>query len=332
MRISIKHAWICLILQVFLVSCFAQSKFDLKVTTRILDDCRNPINDAQVKIAFGVDPNRIEAICATGLSDKNGYFYAEARTYGQIGVTVKKEAYYEWVKSLSFFKNPDEDFIRPYNPSEKPIVITMRKRVNPIPMYAKKVETKIPKPGVEYGYDLIFGDWVAPLGDGKTKDLIFKTEGYWNNYRDNYSELTLTFSNDTDGIIAFEADPMCGSKLRSSNLAPAEGYQNRKVWVQMRKPAEEDGKTGNDIVRRDYDKRKNYYLRVRSKTDKEGRIISALYGKIYGDIKYGGASENGCFLIFKYYLNPNYNDRNIEFDPKQNLFKNLPPLSQVNEP
>lgn len=40
-----------------------------------------------------------------------------------------------------------------------------------------------------------------------------------------------------------------------------------------------------------------------------GNIISAQYGKIYGD-----------FLAFTYYLNPSPNDRNVEFDPDQNLF------------
>src|SRR6056297_2113453 len=31
-----------------------------------------------------------------GLSDNNGKFDAESRTYGQIGVSVNKEGYYEW--------------------------------------------------------------------------------------------------------------------------------------------------------------------------------------------------------------------------------------------
>ena len=32
------------------------------------------------------------------------------------------------------------------------------------------------------------------------------------------------------------------------------------------------------------------------------------------------------------YLNPEPNSRNMEFDPKQNLFKNLPPLERVTAP
>ena len=33
-------------------------------------------------------------------------------------------------------------------------------------------------------------------------------------------------------------------------------------------------------------------------------------------------------MQFKYYLNPTINDRNVEFDPKQNLMKNLKSLRE----
>jgi len=61
-----------------------------------------------------------------------------------------------------------------------------------------------------------------------------------------------------------------------------------------------------------WDEYRNYYFRVRTKVDDRGNIVSAHYGKIYGD-----------FMQFKYYLNPTINDRNVEFDPEQNLMKNL---------
>jgi hypothetical protein len=53
-------------------------------------------------------------------------------------------------------------------------------------------------------------------------------------------------------------------------------------------------------------------FRVRTKLDKNGNIVNAHSGKIYGD-----------FMQFSYYLNPKPNDRNIEFDPKHNLMTNL---------
>ena len=55
--------------------------------------------------------------------------------------------------------------------------------------------------------------------------------------------------------------------------------------------------------------------------DKDGNVKSALYGKIYGG-----------FMQFRYYLNPTPNDRNVEFDPKQNLLQGLKPTEQVTAP
>lgn len=36
--------------------------------------------------------------------------------------------------------------------------------------------------------------------------------------------------------------------------------------------------------------------------------------------------------MFTYYLNPTPNDRNIEFDPKRNLFTNLSSSEEVRDP
>jgi hypothetical protein len=60
---------------------------------------------------------------------------------------------------------------------------------------------------------------------------------------------------------------------------------------------------------------------VRTVKDHAGNIVSARYGKIYGD-----------FMQFSYYLNPTPNDRNIEFDPKQNLLGGLKSFERVSAP
>ena len=71
----------------------------------------------------------------------------------------------------------------------------------------------------------------------------------------------------------------------------------------------------------EHDPNRIYLFRVRTVEDHDGNIVSARYGKIYGD-----------FMQFSYYLNPTPNDRNIEFDPKQNLLGGLSALEQVRVP
>ncbi|MEZ5415708.1 MAG: hypothetical protein R3F03_15480, partial [Opitutaceae bacterium] len=50
--------------------------------------------------------------------------------------------------------------------------------------------------------------------------------------------------------------------------------------------------------------------------DDDGSVVSANYSKVMGDIY---VSHTGV-LRFTYYFNPTPNDRNLEFDPKRNLF------------
>jgi hypothetical protein len=69
------------------------------------------------------------------------------------------------------------------------------------------------------------------------------------------------------------------------------------------------------------DPNRDYFFHVRTVKDVNGDIKSALYGKIYGD-----------FMHFRYFLNPTPNDRNIEFDPKQNLLGGLQSFEQVRVP
>ena len=72
----------------------------------------------------------------------------------------------------------------------------------------------------------------------------------------------------------------------------------------------------------------NYFFRVRTALDQQGKVKSALYGKTAGPIVCGPQG----IVQFTYYLNPTPNDRNMEFDPSKNLFQNLPTLQQVTAP
>ncbi len=137
----------------------------------------------------------------------------------------------------------------------------------------------------------------------------------------------MTFSNEDDGIIEFP-DPQPekeGSIFRLPRFAPEIGYTNRWSLYGFETETEssysENAKRGN----------LNYLYRVRTKKDETGKIISAHYGKIRGPIKFG-AYAKATSLSITYYFNPTPLDRNMEFDPKQNLFSDLKVGEQVQEP
>jgi hypothetical protein len=64
----------------------------------------------------------------------------------------------------------------------------------------------------------------------------------------------------------------------------------------------------------------------------DGKIVSAHYGKIKGGFDPNPIDSKTCEVTLNYYLNPTSLDRNMEFDLKQNLFKNLPWKEDVRDP
>jgi hypothetical protein len=192
---------------------------------------------------------------------------------------------------------------------DPPIYETTLKRIKmPIPMYAINLTNEgagplgIPVTGKDCAYDFEAGNWVAPYGNGRTGDIVFHGTFETEASGDSKQIIKITFPGEKDGLIAFDRDPWHGSELRSDYEAPAQGYESGVTLLRtiIAKKVTDDAKPD-----------RNYYFRVRTRLDKEGNIISANFGKIYGD-----------FMSFIYYFNPKPNDRNVEFDPKHNLFRN----------
>jgi hypothetical protein len=203
---------------------------------------------------------------------------------------------------------------QPWNPT---VEVEMKRIVNPIPLYTKSVKLQYPKMGESFGFDLLKADWVSPHGKGERADFIFSTQTHYDgslvtNYtqktRAFESSFTLRFSCEDDGIQPFYADPLKGSVLRLPRMAPESNYEKELI---QHKYVRRQGRYLE--TRRD----ENWFFRVRTEKDEEGNIVSALYGKIHGAIQWGW--EGG--VVFSYYLNPTPNDRNLEFDGKNNLFK-----------
>ena len=182
-------------------------------------------------------------------------------------------------------------------------------------MYAKRIDSDPPVNGRPVGYDLMVGDWVGPYGKGVNSDIFFTREYNRKSLQDYDCKLTVSFPKVDDGIQIYPTPfkTLEGCVLRSPNVAPTNGYLPEIVRSNISHP-------GQPLVF-DYEENRVYLFRVRTKVDDNGNIVSAHYGKIYGD-----------FMTFSYYFNPAPNSKNMEFNPKQNLMTNLKPLEEVNEP
>lgn len=284
-----------------------------RVTLRVTDSTGMPVDNAQISVAFGGSDALPDVVVHEGNTDTNGLFVAAGKTIHSMNYEIKKAGYYT-TQGQYWFHRRGENCIQnkrwqPWNPTN---TVVLKERRNPIPMYAKRVDVPIPVLDKAIGFDLEKGDWVTPNGQGNKPDLVFTYHGAYDGPQVFVRRLCLSFENTKDGLQPFTLDK--ASELMSMYSAPDDGYATSLVLERER--------TRTQIIKNEeFEADKYLIIRVRTVTDKEGNIISANYGKIYGPIKYGRMGD-AHRLLFDYYLNPTPNDRNIEFNPEKNLQAN----------
>lgn len=274
-----------------------------KATIKVVDETAQPLSGATVTIGYYVPPPAGESIAVarkTGQTDTEGVFSASERSRSyDLTFKAQKEGYYP-SSQIYELGHPSQYNASRWSPK---LTLTLKKIGQPIPMYAKRVNTHVPVMNKPLGFDLMAGDWVAPNGRGKDTDILF-TASMNERAKDDFDyKLVVSFPNPGDGIQPFLVSEVeKASALRSPQIAAEEGYKNEWIKTQSHRPGQPSTLP--------LDEKLNFFFRVRTLLDEKGNVKRTQYGKIYGD-----------FMNFRYYLNPNQNSRNIEFDPKQNLLK-----------
>jgi len=290
---------------------------EAKLTLNVVDETSQPVARANVGASFELSAEKSNDV--EGQTDEKGAFVASGRTSnGHVSFGADLPGYYETSGVYQFWEEESERW-QPWNPT---VVMVLKRILNPIPMYARRVSLSIPEESKPVDFDLMAGDWVAPYGSGKVSDFRLRVVRQVRDFSDYSCTLELTFSNPDDGIQPFEAPYNYGSALKSPHIAPETGYFDRWKVVREQNPKQDP------ISSRKEDR--NFMFRVRT-VMKNGTIETAMYGKIYGDIEIGGYAGPRVGVGFAYYLNPD-GTRNIEFDPKKNLFKNLQSFDKPTAP
>lgn len=296
---------------------------EAKISIKVIDEGRTPVANAEVGIGFEVMSTKYfgnETVPVSGKTNVVGEFTGSALGDRSLGFTVKKTGYYPTTGVYSF-KEAVADKWQPWNPT---LEVVLRRVGTPVPMYARRLRLEIPVVNAPIGFDLLVSDWVAPHGKGTTADFVFILTRTWIDKKDFDARLTLTFSKPGDGLQAVEEPLQYGSELKLPRTAPEHGYEPQVANSVSRVP-------GKPIVNEARDNR-SYIYRVRTVLDEKGQVASALYGKLRGDIRVDPINSKTALVLFTYYLNGESNDRNLEFDPKRNLFGELKSTEQVSNP
>jgi hypothetical protein len=311
------------------VAAFGQARpgaYPWTISIEIVDAYGKPVQNARICVAYGdlkqgdsSDPFQPNGWAVAGYTDKNGTYSAGHTDHSwELGIGVEKSGYYPTHIGYELYKPGQFDDQKVAANRNPKLTLTLKKIEKPIPMYARHVDGGPPVFNEPVGYDLIMGDWVAPHGKGQVTDMIFNGKLDKKSKNDFDYELIVSFPEKGDGLQMFSVPVYYlgerGSRLQSAAEAPQSGYQPQVVRTRSRHPGVPPKQDMNDPNR-------NYYFRVRTELDEKGNVKSALYGKMYGD-----------FMRFDYYLDPTPNDRNVEFDQKHNLSKNMKPGEGVEAP
>jgi hypothetical protein len=316
--------WIGISFAVLGFGAVAVTKYpEAKISIKVTEEGGTPVPNAEVGIGFEVMSTKYfgnEMVPVSGKTNAAGEFSASALGDRSLGFTVKKTGYYPTTGTYSF-KEAVANKWQPWNPT---LDVVLRRIGTPVPMYARRTRLEIPAVDEPIGFDLVMSDWVAPYGKGTTADFVFTLGRKWIDKKDFDARLTLTVSRPGNGIQAVEERLLYGSELKLPRTAPEDGYEPKVTTSVSRVP-------GKPIVNEARDNR-SYIYRVRTVLDEKGQVITALYGKLRGDIRVDPINSKTALVLFTYYLNGDSNDRNLEFDPKRNLLGELKSTEQVSNP
>lgn len=289
-----------------------------RFTVKVLSEDNKPMPGATVTVYF-TDPVTRQDRPEQGTTNDQGLYLAEGYfAGGPLGGSVTQKGFYEAGWSGPKINGLENERWQPW---DETYTTHLRPVLNPVPFYARSSWIELPIIDQPCGYDLQIADWVKPYGKGQASDLVFTVTRRYESRNDFEVRATVTFTNKLDGIQ--EADmPECGlhSEFRWSRAAPESGYEPKiETWFKNSRATSYTQNATDQQM---------YFFRVRT-VEKDGRIMSAHYGKIAGGFRLAPSNSATCKIQLTYYLNPTPLDRNMESDPKRNL---LPGLDRMETP
>ncbi|NLB69944.1 MAG: carboxypeptidase regulatory-like domain-containing protein [Lentisphaerae bacterium] len=306
--------------------CYAQERYSkeyrkalrdgasAKVTIEIKDEINQPVTNASVQAFFRMTSGPNVGKSIKGTSDNNGQFIAEGVTTDIVFIKIEKDGYYTTRAQYIAQSDDPGRLIKgrwlPWNPT---IPVVLREVRNPIPMYVKRFEGKFPN-GATVGFDCEKGDFVEPRGEGETTDFTVRVTVDGIPYKHTSGTLNIE-SPDPDGgfsVLNTHAD----SDFKSEYASPESGYVTNMTATSSYDATK--GVAGTGL----YGGGECLYFKSRIKRDSDGNVISSNYGKICEEFVFSRHDDGmkDVYVRFLYYFNPTPNDRNLEFDGKNNLF------------
>ena len=300
--------------------CLAAEK-EAIVRVDVADEYGKPVANADIQVLFRgyqIEQNTQALVKtnAAGALEARGWPKSEFMAY----VKVFSEAPYYYQSQLQAGSGTEHEF---------DLKLIVRKKEKPIAMYAKELKLELPEQRKEIGFDMEKGDWVKPYGKGEVADFTLMGTKVYEDREHYEASVVMGFPSDQAGM---QLDPFRNheavkmSEFKTSRTAPLDGYRHTMNFISRWHGEHRDKGSTTDAT---------YLFRSRVQLDEEGKIVSCHYGKMIDAVNVSAKSnqpEGNPIVRFTYYFNPTPMDRNLEFDPKQNLFPSSDGNLQVVKP
>ena len=314
-----------------------------KIAAFVLDaETREPLADVEMTAYFEIDngwmawkgsakPNQVRV-----RTDRDGRCHAAENTNaGHVWWIVNKvPAGYHLPSHGGFVDFERKNLLGVWQPTDVVCTVLVQRVGHPIPLIARHVEKDamtparadlIGKAGGRLAYDFLRCDWLPPVGQGETADVVFTREApedigsyvdpLGKTQRAYRQRVTMRFPGKDNGIVELKPPFYAVPLIRT---APEDGYGPGLDFAYGRNTSGEEVKENH--------LEKHFAFRIRARRDGQGRLVGGYYGKIYGGVEIASSrteKENVYEDLgepwFAYYLNPAPLDRNLEWDVKRQL-------------
>lgn len=275
---------------------------ETKIALHIVDDEGVPVPDVKVHFTFSRVERYDEKDC---VADRDGNCVADNLTCGNsIEVNLSKDGYYDssvkfcYISIGNVYEVTDGKW-QPY-PLER--TVTLRKIMNPAALKIGGGRYDIPGTNQWYSFDAVRGDWVEPYGRGVLPDFdIFYEWTGWNPLECERQAFRVRFLNSKYNGYCFP-DKTVESVFPYAYVADASTSYANDFYDEC------VGTNARDGV---FDNKKDMLFRIRSETNKVGKVVSCYYGRFLKLNCYLRRDGTGGLLL-RYQYNPVPNDTNLE--------------------
>lgn len=277
---------------------------EVKIVLRISDQCGNPVERARVWGGFATGGGIGDSTQIGMMSDSNGVVTICGRCTDKVVCRITKDGYYATRFEYSCYNRDVSPPVADgkWQPYGNEMAIKLKQMLNPSIEGGHVADLPIPVFDKWIGYDLEVRDWTAPYGTGICDDVSIRYSCDKRSRRDFDCKLELSFEKwPYGGVIEMQKETF--SEMQSLYYAPTNQHYKANIEFEISRTPKKRLKSIT------LDDSSYLIFRTRTKTDLNGLLTEAHYGRIDGDWSFG---PNPYLIVGGIFFNSKENDTNLE--------------------